>query len=346
MATKAQHSAAVTKVLTGIQGFDEITEGGLPRGRTTLIMGGPGCGKTVFALQTLVNGARLGKEASVFVAFEESTLQIVANATTFGWDLPALAKKKLFFLDAHLTPEVVKAGDFDLTGLLTAPRSQGQRDPRHTHRLRRRRRAAQPPRQPDRGAPRNLSHPRLAAGDRADRHRHPEGGHERVRTPLQLPPVHGRLRGDSAASGRQRIGLPESSRHQVPRLRLFRRRVSDLADDGRDAADPSRPDRARICRHRRADFVGASPPGPHAAWRLSPRQQRPHLRCAGHRQIDVVRTVRRRRLPARRAHPVCELRRRRRADRAQPPFGRHPAHPASEIGPAQDVLDAHAGTEH
>jgi len=117
MATKAPHPA-VTKVLTGIQGFDEITEGGLPRGRTTLIMGGPGCGKTVFALQTLVNGARLQKEASVFVAFEESTVQIVANATTFGWNLPALVKKKLFFLDAHLTPEVVKAGDFDLTGLL------------------------------------------------------------------------------------------------------------------------------------------------------------------------------------------------------------------------------------
>ena len=117
MKTTSQH-VALTKVLTGIQGFDEITEGGLPRGRTTLIMGGPGCGKTVFALQTLVNGARLEHEASVFVAFEESTAQIIANASTFGWDLPALTKKKLFFLDAHLTPEVVKAGDFDLTGLL------------------------------------------------------------------------------------------------------------------------------------------------------------------------------------------------------------------------------------
>ena len=109
---------AVTKVRTGIQGFDDITEGGLPRGRTTLIMGGPGCGKTVFALQTLVNGAKLDKAASVFVAFEESTAQIIANASTFGWDLPALTRKKLFFIDAHLKPEVVKAGDFDLTGLL------------------------------------------------------------------------------------------------------------------------------------------------------------------------------------------------------------------------------------
>jgi len=94
--------AVVTKVPTGIQGFDEITDGGLPRGRTTLVMGGPGCGKTVFALQSLVNGARRSKEAGIFVAFEEGTRQIVANAATFGWDLPALAKKKLFFLDAQL----------------------------------------------------------------------------------------------------------------------------------------------------------------------------------------------------------------------------------------------------
>jgi circadian clock protein KaiC len=109
---------AVTKLVTGIQGFDEITDGGLPRGRTTLVVGGPGCGKTVFALQVLVNGARLAKEASVFVAFEESTTQIVANAATFGWDLPALQRKKLFFLDARLAPDVVRAGEFDLDGML------------------------------------------------------------------------------------------------------------------------------------------------------------------------------------------------------------------------------------
>ena len=99
--------AKMTKSLTGIQGFDEITDGGLPRGRTTLVMGGPGCGKTVFALQSLVNSVRLSKEASIFVAFEESTEQIVANAATFGWNLPALVKKKLFFLDARLSPEAV-----------------------------------------------------------------------------------------------------------------------------------------------------------------------------------------------------------------------------------------------
>jgi circadian clock protein KaiC len=115
---KNQSHAPLTKVLTGIQGFDEITDGGLPRGRTTLVMGGPGCGKTVFALQALVNGAEGTKEAGVFVAFEESTRQIVANAATFGWNLPALEKKKLFFLDARLSPDSVKAGEFDLLGML------------------------------------------------------------------------------------------------------------------------------------------------------------------------------------------------------------------------------------
>jgi circadian clock protein KaiC len=116
----------VTKVLTGIQGFDEITDGGLPQGRTTLVMGGPGCGKTVFALQSLVTGANKRKEAGIFVAFEESTRQIVANAATFGWDLPALAKKKLFFLDAQLSPEVVKAGEFDLVGMLNVLQAKAE----------------------------------------------------------------------------------------------------------------------------------------------------------------------------------------------------------------------------
>ena len=74
--------ARVTKLPTGIQGFDEITDGGLPRGRTTLVMGGPGCGKTVFALQSLVDAAHRAKEAGIFVAFEESTRHIVAALAT------------------------------------------------------------------------------------------------------------------------------------------------------------------------------------------------------------------------------------------------------------------------
>jgi circadian clock protein KaiC len=106
------------KIATGIVGFDEISQGGLPRQRTTLLKGGPGSGKTVFALQCLVNAARQRNERGLFVAFEETTAQIVANAATFDWGLAALMKKRLFFLDARLSPEVVHSGEFDLKGML------------------------------------------------------------------------------------------------------------------------------------------------------------------------------------------------------------------------------------
>ena len=68
-----------TKAPTGITGFDEITGGGLPRGRTTLLVGGPGSGKTVFALQFLVHGAQHFREPGIFVAFEETSRRIAAN---------------------------------------------------------------------------------------------------------------------------------------------------------------------------------------------------------------------------------------------------------------------------
>lgn len=126
MSSRASSPIALTKALTGIQGFDEITSGGIPRHRTTLVLGGPGCGKTVLALQSLVNAAHNENEAGIFVAFEESTGQLVANAATFGWNLPALVKKKLFFLDARLAPDIVKAGDFDLIGMLAVLRTKAK----------------------------------------------------------------------------------------------------------------------------------------------------------------------------------------------------------------------------
>jgi circadian clock protein KaiC len=106
------------KAPTGVEGFDAISRGGLPRGRTTLVIGTPGAGKTVFALQTLVHGATAEGEAGIFVAFEESSRQIMANAAVFGWDLPDLEKDRLFFLDAYLSPQTVQAGEFDLAGVL------------------------------------------------------------------------------------------------------------------------------------------------------------------------------------------------------------------------------------
>ena len=106
------------KIATGIPGFDELSHGGLPRNRISLLKGGPGSGKTVFALQSLVSAARQRNEPGIFVAFEERPQQIIANTAGFRWDLPALLKRKLFFMDANLSPDVVQSGEFDLRGLL------------------------------------------------------------------------------------------------------------------------------------------------------------------------------------------------------------------------------------
>jgi circadian clock protein KaiC len=109
------------KAPTGIGGFDEITGGGLPRGRTTLLLGGPGSGKTIFALKFLAHGARERKEPGIFVAFEEASERIVANAESFGWKLDELQRQeKVFFLDAQPTPDLVQSGNFDLDGMLAS----------------------------------------------------------------------------------------------------------------------------------------------------------------------------------------------------------------------------------
>lgn len=115
------------KAPAGIAGFDEITGGGLPRGRTTLLVGGPGSGKTIFALQFLAYGAQERKEPGIFVAFEENSKRIVANAESFNWKLVELQRKKrLFFLDAQPMPDLVQSGDFDLGGLLAALEAKTQ----------------------------------------------------------------------------------------------------------------------------------------------------------------------------------------------------------------------------
>ena len=101
-----------------------MSGGGLPRGRTTLLTGGPGSGKTIFSLQFLVNGARNFDEPGIFVAFEETSKRIQANAESFDWKLSELRRKKLLFVDAQPNPDLVQAGDFDLCGLLAGLAAQ------------------------------------------------------------------------------------------------------------------------------------------------------------------------------------------------------------------------------
>jgi circadian clock protein KaiC len=120
-------AASATKSPSGILGLDEITRGGLPRGRTTLVIGGPGSGKTILGLQFLVNGATDFDEPGIFVAFEEVSKRIIANAESFGWKLGGLRKKSLFFLDAQPKPDLVQEGNFDLSGMLAALAAQAKR---------------------------------------------------------------------------------------------------------------------------------------------------------------------------------------------------------------------------
>jgi circadian clock protein KaiC len=111
--------ATLAKSPTGIDGFDQITAGGLPTGRPTLICGGAGCGKTLFAISFLVHGAVKFGEPGVFMSFEESGQELAQNVASLGFDLPGLIEKKKVVVD-HVRverSEIEETGDYDLEGL-------------------------------------------------------------------------------------------------------------------------------------------------------------------------------------------------------------------------------------
>ena len=116
--TQAVTPALVEKAPSGIAGFDQITGGGLPKGRATLVCGGPGCGKTIFATEFLVRGAERG-EPGVFITFEESVADLTRNVASLGFDLEQLKRENLLALDyVHLDPsEIEEAGGYSLDGL-------------------------------------------------------------------------------------------------------------------------------------------------------------------------------------------------------------------------------------
>ena len=90
---------ALAKALTGIDGFDEITGGGLPRGRTSLIAGSAGAGKTLFGMEFIYRGATQFGEPGVFMAFEENETELVENVASLGFDLDALVKRNQLVID-------------------------------------------------------------------------------------------------------------------------------------------------------------------------------------------------------------------------------------------------------
>jgi len=117
---RSSHPIGVRKIRTMIEGFDDISHGGIPAGRSTLVSGTSGTGKTLFAAQFIYNGITYFDEPGVFVTFEESPQDIIQNAYSFGWDLQKLVNEsKLFILDASPDPEGQDVvGNFDLSALI------------------------------------------------------------------------------------------------------------------------------------------------------------------------------------------------------------------------------------
>lgn len=107
------------KSLTGIAGFDEVTNGGVPKGRPTIVCGGPGCGKTMFAIEFLVRGATQFDEPGVLLTFEESVDEMAKNVASLGFDLKDLAARKKLVMDyVRIEPsEIQETGTYDLEGL-------------------------------------------------------------------------------------------------------------------------------------------------------------------------------------------------------------------------------------
>jgi circadian clock protein KaiC len=109
----------LAKAPTGIQGLDEITGGGLPRGRPTLICGSAGCGKTLLAMDFLLRGAKQFDEPGVFIAFEEHAEELAENFASLGYDIKALTAQKKLLIDFVLIErsEIEETGEYDLEGL-------------------------------------------------------------------------------------------------------------------------------------------------------------------------------------------------------------------------------------
>jgi circadian clock protein KaiC len=117
--TDSSQSPTLIKSPTGIKGFDEITKGGLPQGRPTLICGSAGCGKTLFGVEFLVRGAVEYGEPGVLVSFEESAQEIIQNVASLGWNLSGLiAEEKILIDHIYIEPsEIEETGEYDLEAL-------------------------------------------------------------------------------------------------------------------------------------------------------------------------------------------------------------------------------------
>ena len=274
---------------TGISGLDQITGGGLPRGRVTLVAGSAGAGKTLLGLQFLVAGAREYGEPGVLLTFEESAAKVAANVRSLGFDLDELQRDGLLaVLSFRVEPtEIVAAGDFDLEPLFLTlddviKRVGAKRvvldtievlfgafgaDPHRAGR-------AQPP-------------DALARG--AGRHRHRDRGAGRGEYhPARDRGVRLRLRDRARPSGARGDFHPAAPGGQVPRVGARHQRVPvlHLRPGLRRAADHL--DHPGLRGSRGAGLIGNPPSRPHAGRRHLPRFRRTGKRDRGHGQ-DLAR---------------------------------------------------------
>jgi len=119
MAKKSDKKAYLAKTRTGITGFDEITKGGIPKGRPTLVCGEAGAGKTLFAIESIIHGATQFGEPGVIITFEEKAEELQTNVASLGFDLIKLQKENLIKID-HVEierSEIEETGEYDLDGL-------------------------------------------------------------------------------------------------------------------------------------------------------------------------------------------------------------------------------------
>jgi len=117
--TNGKATSKLAKAPTGIEGLDEITGGGLPRGRPSLVCGAAGCGKTLLAMEFLVRGAVDHGEPGVFIAFEETAEELTANVRSLGFDLDELTERDKLMVD-HIvidSAQIEENGEYDLNGL-------------------------------------------------------------------------------------------------------------------------------------------------------------------------------------------------------------------------------------
>ena len=113
------NNTSFPKVPSGVSGLDEITNGGFPKGRPVLICGSAGCGKTLFAMQFLVNGITDHNEPGVFMSFEETSEDLSQNVQSLGFDLDRLKAENKLRVDhvRIVRSEIEETGEYDLEGL-------------------------------------------------------------------------------------------------------------------------------------------------------------------------------------------------------------------------------------